>query len=105
MAIGAAVSELVGLVASSLPSGSEVVCAEEEFTSVLFPFLVRQQAGELVVRVVPLERLAEAVRSSTTLVALSAVQSADGRVFDGAAVLEVSHESPTLPRAAAVADA
>src|SRR5687767_11245283 len=65
VAIGSAVSALVGLVASSLPAGSEVLCAEEEFTSVLFPFLVRQQAGELVVRLVPLERLAESVRSTT----------------------------------------
>src|SRR4051794_8414154 len=56
VAIGATVSDLVGVIASSLPAGSEVVCAEEGFASVLFPFLVRQEAGELVVRVVPLQR-------------------------------------------------
>jgi selenocysteine lyase/cysteine desulfurase len=81
VAIGSAVSALVGIVASSLPVGSEVLCAEEEFTSVLFPFLLRQQAGELAVRLVPLQRLTESVRPGTALVALSAVQSADGRVF------------------------
>jgi selenocysteine lyase/cysteine desulfurase len=97
VAIGATVSNLVGLVASSLPVGSEVLCAEEDFTSVLFPFLVRQEAGELVVRVVPLERMAESVRSSTTLVALSVVQSADGRIFDRG-ILEASrlHGAATL---------
>jgi selenocysteine lyase/cysteine desulfurase len=98
VAIGSAVSQLVGLVASSLPTGSEVLCAEEEFTSVLFPFLVRQQLGELVVRVVPLERLVESVRSSTALVALSAVQSADGRVFRRAELLAAcrQHGAATL---------
>ena len=82
VAIASTVSEFVGMIAGSLPAGSEVVCAEEDFTSVLFPFLVRQQAGELAVRVVPLDRLVESIRAGTAMVALSAVQSADGRVFD-----------------------
>ena len=34
------VSTAGGLVASSLPDGANVLCAEEDFTSVLFPFLV-----------------------------------------------------------------
>ena len=90
VAIGSTVSEFAGLIAGSLPAGSEVLCAEEDFTSVLFPFLVRQEAGELVVRVVPLERVAESVTSATKLVALSAVQSADGRIFDSKGLLEAS---------------
>ena len=52
-----------------------------EFTSVTFP--LRAQAGRGVkVREVPLERLAESVTADTTLVAVSAVQSADGRLAD-----------------------
>ena len=98
VAIGATVSDFVGMIASSLPAGSEVVCAEEDFTSVLFPFLVRQQAGELVVRVVPLQQVAEAIRATTKLVALSAVQSADGRVFDSGSVRDACrrHGAATL---------
>jgi len=98
LAIGATVSDFVGLIASSLPAGAEVVCAEEDFTSVLFPFLVRQQAGELAVRVVPLDQLAKTVGPKTKLVALSAVQSADGRLFDRSGVLETSrrHGAATL---------
>jgi selenocysteine lyase/cysteine desulfurase len=98
VAIGAAVSEFVGLIASSLPAGSEVVCAEEDFTSVLFPFLVRQAAGELVVRVVPLEQVVESISSTTTLVALSAVQSADGRILDSGGLREacLRHGAATL---------
>jgi len=98
VAIAAAASEFVGMIASSLPAGSEVVCAEEDFTSVLFPFLVRQQAGELAVRVVPLERVVESIRSTTKLVALSAVQSGDGRIFDRGGLLEACrrHGAATL---------
>lgn len=98
VAIGATVSEFVGVIASSLPAGSEVLCADGDFASVLAPFLVRQEARELVVRPVPLERLVESIGSSTTLVALSAVQSSDGRIFDRAGLLEACrrHGTATL---------
>jgi len=95
VAIGATVSEFVGVVASSLPVGSEVLCAEEEFASVLAPFLVREQAQEIVVRLVPLERLVESIGPATTLVALSAVQSSDGRVLDRAGLLEACRQHGT----------
>ncbi|MCY0952238.1 aminotransferase class V-fold PLP-dependent enzyme [Streptomyces sp. H27-S2] len=83
VAVGSAVSTHVGLVAASLSSGSEVLCPEGDFASVMNPFVVR---GDLKVRFAPLESLAEAVGAGTTLVALSAVQSADGRTADLAAV-------------------
>ncbi|HTV18341.1 MAG TPA: aminotransferase class V-fold PLP-dependent enzyme [Polyangiaceae bacterium] len=80
--IGPAASALVGTIAASLPRGAEVLCADGDFTSLLFPFLERQQAGELSVRSYPLEALADAVNERTTLVAVSAVQSFDGRSCD-----------------------
>jgi selenocysteine lyase/cysteine desulfurase len=81
VALGSQVSVFAGLVAASLPAGSEVLVAEGEFTSMVFPFLA--QAGRGVqVREVPLETLASAVSPRTTLVAVSAVQSADGRLAD-----------------------
>ncbi|WP_198598094.1 aminotransferase class V-fold PLP-dependent enzyme [Blastococcus atacamensis] len=81
VAIGSTVSAFAGLVAASLPDGSEVLTVAGEFTSVLFPFLA--QAGRGVhVREVPLDALADAVTPRTTLVAVSAVQSADGRLAD-----------------------
>jgi len=81
VAVGSQVSVFVGLVAASLPDGSEVLTVPGEFTSVTFPFLA--QAGRGVkVREVPLERLAESVTADTTLVCVSAVQSADGRLAD-----------------------
>lgn len=86
VAIGHTVSGLVGVVAASLPTGSEVLCAEGDFTSLLFPFLTRQDAGELSVRLVAPEALVDSIGPRTALVAVSAVQSADGRVFDAAAI-------------------
>lgn len=83
VAIGSAVATHVGLLAASLPDGAEVLCAEGDFASVINPFVVR---GTLKVRFAPLESLAEAVGPGTALVALSAVQSADGRAADLAAV-------------------
>ncbi|MFI7001064.1 aminotransferase class V-fold PLP-dependent enzyme [Nocardia sp. NPDC050175] len=79
IAFGSTVAQLIGPVAVALPPGAEVLVAEGEFASVSMPFLHR---GDLVVRVVPLERLAEEVRPETALVAVSVVQSADGRMTD-----------------------
>ncbi|MFJ3827285.1 aminotransferase class V-fold PLP-dependent enzyme [Streptomyces sp. NPDC090046] len=83
VSVGSAVSTHAGLVAASLPRGAEVLCPEGEFASVINPFVVR---GDLKVRFAPLESVAGAVGPGTALVALSAVQSADGRKADLAAV-------------------
>jgi len=81
VACGSHVSVFAGLVAASLPAGSEVLVASGDFTSVLFPMLVQERRG-VRVREVALGDLTEAIDSRTTLVAVSAVQSADGRVCD-----------------------
>jgi selenocysteine lyase/cysteine desulfurase len=74
--IGANVSGLVGLVAAALPAGTRVVAAENEFTSLLFPFLAQGHD----VSFVPLPRLAGAVDASTGVVVASAVQSSSGEL-------------------------
>ncbi|MFI1513279.1 aminotransferase class V-fold PLP-dependent enzyme [Streptomyces griseoaurantiacus] len=79
VATGASVATYTGLIATSLPAGAEVLTAEGDFSSVVNPFHVRR---DLKVRTVPLEALAESVRPGTALVAVSAAQSADGRVAD-----------------------
>jgi selenocysteine lyase/cysteine desulfurase len=81
VSVGGQVSVFAGLIAASLPSGSEVLTAAGDFTSVLFPFHAQTARG-VTVREAPLDRIAEAVTSSTTLVSVSAVQSADGRIAD-----------------------
>ncbi|TDC58344.1 aminotransferase class V-fold PLP-dependent enzyme, partial [Actinomadura sp. GC306] len=78
VACGPQVSYFTGLVAASLPAGAAVLTAEGDFTSLLWPFAARPG---LTVRQVPLERLPAAVRAGgADVVAVSAVQSADGRI-------------------------
>ncbi|MFF4178546.1 aminotransferase class V-fold PLP-dependent enzyme [Streptomyces sp. NPDC001750] len=95
VATGGSVSVHVGLIAASLPAGAEVLAPEGEFTSIVSPFAVR---GDLRVRYVPLEALADAVRPGTALVAFSSVQSADGQIADLDAVRKAAaaHGARTL---------
>jgi selenocysteine lyase/cysteine desulfurase len=79
VAVGNQVSSFAGVVALSLPRRARVVCADGDFTSILWPFLV---AAEVDVEIVALEDVPSAVRPGTALVAVSAVQSVDGRVAD-----------------------
>lgn len=76
VAIGATVSGLVGTIAASLSRGARVLAPEDDFTSLIFPFM----ASGADVTLVPLERLADAVDDRTDAVAFSAVQSASGAV-------------------------
>jgi selenocysteine lyase/cysteine desulfurase len=77
VAVGATVSELVGLVAAAARAG-RVVSAEGDFTSLLWPWA----ALGFEVETVPLDRLAGAVDAATAVVAVSAVQSATGELAD-----------------------
>lgn len=95
VAVGAQASVLAGMVASSLPDGAEVLTVEGDFASVVFPFLVHADRG-VTVRHVAAEALVDEVRPSTTLVAYSLVQSADGRVADAAAVREAARRAGAL---------
>lgn len=79
VAIGSQTSALVANIAVSLADGSEVLVAEGDFTSIVYPFL----AGErLRVRCVPMSELANAISDTTDLVVFSLVQSATGQVAD-----------------------
>ncbi|MFJ8955446.1 aminotransferase class V-fold PLP-dependent enzyme [Streptomyces sp. NPDC102381] len=114
VATGGSVAVYSGLIASSLPTGAEVLTAEGDFSSTVNPFHVR---GDLKVRAVPLDALPDAVRSGTALVAVSAAQSADGRVADVPALraatrthgarlyVDVSQAAGWYPVAAQAADA
>jgi selenocysteine lyase/cysteine desulfurase len=95
VAAGATVSELVGVVAASLPDGAEVLVPELEFTSNLFPWLA-QADRSVEVRTTPLHRLADEVDTSTTLVAVSAVQSSNGDLADLDTVAEAASASGAM---------
>jgi selenocysteine lyase/cysteine desulfurase len=76
VAVGSAVSQLLAPVAAAVPAGARVVVPDIEFTSNVFPWV----AQGCDVRVVPVDRLADAVDAGTDVVAFSLVQSADGTV-------------------------
>ncbi|WP_440709174.1 aminotransferase class V-fold PLP-dependent enzyme [Herbiconiux sp. YIM B11900] len=90
VAVGSQASVTAGMIASSLPAGSEVLVVEGDFSSMVFPFLVQEQRGNLSVRCVPLDALAASIRPETALVSFSLVQSATGAVADVDAVLEAA---------------
>lgn len=95
VAIGSQTSVMTSLFATAAPTGAEVVVVDGDFSSIEFPFLVR---GDLRVRSVALEALADSLTDETWLVVFSLVQSATGRVADVAAILEAAtrHDVLTL---------
>ena len=98
VAVGATVSELVGLVAAGLkgPSGSEpqsrVLSVDVEFTSLLWPFIAQ---GHDVVTV-PLAELADRIDARTDVVAVSAAQSSNGAVADLDAIVAAARAHDAL---------
>jgi selenocysteine lyase/cysteine desulfurase len=93
VAIGATVSQLIGLVAASVPDGTRVLTVRGEFTSVTFPFAAQAHRG-VVVTEVECSELVSAV-ASADLAAVSVVQSADGAVADLEAVRAVAADADT----------
>jgi selenocysteine lyase/cysteine desulfurase len=84
VAIGSQTSVQVSMLAAGLPDGAEVLVPEDEFSSLVLPFV---HAGRGIrVRTAPLATLAAAITPSTALVAFSLVQSSSGEVADLAAI-------------------
>ncbi|HEX6356962.1 aminotransferase [Actinophytocola sp.] len=80
VASGASVSQVVGLVAASVPDGTRVLAVENEFTSVTFPFAAQENRGVKVTEA-PARDLLDAV-AGHDLVVVSVAQSADGALVD-----------------------
>lgn len=93
IAIGSQTSVMTSLIAAAAPAGAEIVMPDGDFSSIMFPFQAR---GDLDVRVVPLEGLADAVRETTWMVAFSLVQSATGAVAEEAAIREAAARAGAL---------
>jgi selenocysteine lyase/cysteine desulfurase len=86
------VSAGIGLVAASLPEGIEVVVSDDEFTSVLFPLLVAENARRIRPRRVAFRDLAEAIGPGTGLVAFSLTRSQDGETAALADIVAAARE-------------
>ncbi len=95
VATGPTTSVLVALVITSLPDHSKVLVPNIEFSSNLFPYLIHRHRG-VTVRTTDLRDLCEAVDDSTSLVAVSAVQSATGELADLATLRKVTKEHNAL---------
>lgn len=81
IAIGSQAAAQCAIVAASVPDGARVICAEGDFSSIVFPFL--QQAHRRVrVEHAPLGALADRIDDDTWLAAYSLVQSATGEIAD-----------------------
>ncbi len=93
IATGSQVSVFAGLAAASAPAGAEVLCVDGDFSSVVGPFLAR---GDLRVRHVPLDALADEVSAATWLVSYSLVQSATGELADAASVTGAARDAGAL---------
>ncbi|MER6910576.1 aminotransferase class V-fold PLP-dependent enzyme [Streptomyces sp. NPDC000594] len=89
VAIGSQVAPAVGMVAAGVRPGTRVLLAEGDFTSLLFPFLAAEERG-VRTETVPLDRLPDAIGPGTGLVAVSAVQSADGALAPLDAILDAA---------------
>lgn len=76
--VGSTVSQLVAPVAAALRPGSRVLVPDQEFTSVVYPWL---STPGVEVTAVPVEQLIDAIDERTDLVAASLVQSVDGTVL------------------------
>jgi selenocysteine lyase/cysteine desulfurase len=93
VAIGSSVSALVGLVAANLADGARVLVARGDFTSVTFPFAAQAARGVTVIEAEPAEIPSRA--AEVDLVAVSAVQSADGVLLDLAALRAATANTST----------
>jgi selenocysteine lyase/cysteine desulfurase len=80
------------LVASNCPDGTTVLCAEGDFTSVIFPFMVNPKTS---IRFVPIESLIDSIGEEVDLVAVSAAQSSSGFLLDLDALAEAAERSGT----------
>ena len=89
IALMPAVSVAAGAVAASLPAGpgDNVVVHAEDFTSTVLAFEALRTRG-VEIRAVALDELLDAIDERTQLVAVSLVQSADGRRVNLPALLE-----------------
>lgn len=85
VATGTSVSQLASIVAAALPERSTVIASEDEFSSLLFPFLSQADRG-VKVDLVRRDLLAETITERGDAVVFSLVHSADGALADHAAI-------------------
>jgi selenocysteine lyase/cysteine desulfurase len=95
VAVGATVSELVGLIAAAVADGAHVIGVDGDFTSLLFPWTAHAARG-VTIETVPLGDLAGRVDERADVVVVSLVQSATGEVAPVDAIAEAAEAAGAL---------
>ena len=80
-------SVTASLVSANCGPGATVLCADGDFTSVIFPFMADPR---ITVRFVDIEALIDSITDDIDLVAVSAVQSSSGYLLDLDALVEAA---------------
>jgi selenocysteine lyase/cysteine desulfurase len=83
------------VIAASVPDGSRVVVPQNDFTSLLFPWLTHADRGVEVTEA-PVASLVEAIDDRTDVVAFSIVQSATGEVADADSIVAAARAHDAL---------
>lgn len=95
VAVGATTSELVGLIAASIPARSSVLVPEGDFASLVFPWTTQRDRG-VTVSEVPLDALVGAIDDDVDVVAFSVVQSSNGVVADATTIAGAARAAGAL---------
>ena len=95
VAIGSSVSTMVAQIAALVPDGAQVLCADGDFSSMVYPFYALAHRGVTVRHAAPAD-LAESITPDTFLVSFSLIQSATGEVADAEAITEAARRDGTL---------
>lgn len=93
VAIGAQTSVMAALAADAVPESGEILVVDGDFTSIVYPFLVRHPSRT---RSVPLGALADEIGPTTAMVAFSLTQSATGEVAPAADIKTAAAEVGAL---------
>lgn len=86
------VSVGTGMVAASVPPGSQILVPNDEFKSVVLPMLAAEQARGARVRDVPFASLADAIEPGTHLVAFSLTRAQSGETAPLGAICAAAKE-------------
>lgn len=95
VATGTSVAQLVGLLAASLPADALVLSSDDEFASLLHPFLAQADRG-VRVETVPRGQLPAAAAERGDVVAFSLVNADDGTVVDHDALVDAARSRSAL---------
>lgn len=87
------VSTGIGTVAASLPAGSVVLAAEDEFTSLVLPFAAAGRINQCRLQTVPWEALIATISPAIDVVAVSLTRAQDGRTTDLASLVSAAKRS------------